>query len=65
MTAEHLVGMRKPGVYRHPVRKAWGRPFLPPHWTSKADADATAEAREAIREFEELSGMTARYTIIW
>ena len=73
MTRERFVGMRRPGLYflpaktgdRHPVRKAWGRPFLPPHWTSKADADATAEAREAIREFEELSGMTARYTIIW
>ena len=73
MTVERLVGMRRPGVCilpaktgdRHPIRRAWGRPFLPPHWTPKADADATAEPREAIREFEELSGMPARYTIIW
>ena len=73
MTVERLVGMRRPGVYilpaktgdRHPIRRAWGRPFLPPHWTPRADADAAAEAQEAIREFEELSGMTARYTIIW
>ena len=73
MTRERFVGMRRPGVYflpaktgdRHPVRRAWGRPFLPPHWTPKADADAAAETREAIREFEELSRMTARYTIIW
>ncbi len=73
MTVERFVGMRRPGVYflpaktgdRHPIRKAWGRSFLLPHWTPKADADAAAEAREAIREFEELSGMTARYTIIW
>ena len=73
MTVERLVGMRRPGGYflpaktgdRHPIRRAWGRPFLPTHGTPKADADAAAEAREAIREFEELSGMTARYTIIW
>ena len=73
MTRERFVGMRRPGLHcppakvgdRHPVKGAWGRPFLPPHWTPKADADAAAEAREAIREFEELSGMTARYTIIW
>ena len=73
MTVEHLTGMRRPGLHcppakvgdRHPVKGAWGRQFLPPHWTPRFDADAAATVREAMREFEELSGITARYTIIW
>ena len=73
MTVEHLVGMRRPGVYflpaktgdRHPIKGAWRRQRLPPHWTPRFDADAAAAVRESMREFEELSGMTARYTIIW
>ena len=73
MTRERFVGMRRPGAYflpakvgdRHPVRRAWGRPFLPPHWTPRFDADAAATVREAMRDFEELTGMTPQYTIIW
>ena len=73
MTVERLVGMRRPGAHcppakagdSHPVRGAWRRQCLPPHWTPRFDADAAAAVREAMREFEELSGMTARYAIIW
>ena len=73
MTCERFVGMRKPGVHflpaktgdRHPVKGAWRRQWLPPNWTPRFDADAAAAVRESMREFEELSEMTARYTIIW
>jgi len=71
MSRERFVGKRRPGVPTvppkagdpHPIRRAWGRPMLPPHWTPRLDADAAAERREAERFFAELQ--TGGYTIIW
>ena len=73
MGYERMVGTRRPN--RHwmfdwagrlrPIRRRWGRPYLPPHWKPKDDADELVRRREELEILEELEQSGAMYRIIW